>query len=398
MKRLTVGSLFSGIGGIDLGLERTGRYTIAWQIELDDYCQRVLAKHWPDTPRFRDVRDCGAHNLPSVDLLCGGFPCPDLSLAGKRAGIDGERSGLWHEFARLIGELHPPFVLIENVYGLLSGGEWVTLSPERCSCHRQHSGDDTGMVCASGGGYLGDEPASVYRSWMGVILGDLAARGYDAQWQVLPAAAVGAPHLRERVFLVAYACGDGRRWWQHESQPESQRGSTSDPGENGAQGPLADAAGARLPLRGCAGLSARETQAAAGLDSQPERCGVMAHPAQFGCDPWRTERAGQPGPLQSGGSGASSPTVSDATGERLAVGPLFGSNARRQLAALERSGRTGAGQWAVEPRIRRVADGVPHRVDRLRALGNAVVPQVAEYVGRCLAAWIDAQEVLRCHA
>ena len=396
MKQLTVGSLFSGIGGIDLGLERTGRYTIAWQIELDDYCQRVLAKHWPDTPRFRDVRDCGAHNLPPVDLLCGGFPCPDLSLAGKRAGIDGRRSGLWYEFARLIGELRPRFVLIENVYGLLCGGAWVPL--DRCSCDRQRSEDDAGMVCAWCGGSLGDEPASVYRSWMGVVLGDLAARGYDAQWQVLPAAAVGAPHLRERVFLVAYACGDGRRWWQHESQPESQGGSPSDPGENGTQGPLADAAGERLPLRGRARLSASETQAAAGLDCQPERYGVMTDPAQFGCDPWWPQCTRQSRPLQPGGSRASSPTVSNTTGESLAVGPIFGSDALSQLTALERNGRTGAGQWAVEPRIRRVADGIPHRVDRLRALGNAVVPQVAEYVGACLAAWMDAQEVLPCHA
>lgn len=157
---LTFGSLFAGIGGLDLGLERAGMQC-QWQVEIDDYATKVLAKHWPDVARFRDVRECGSGNLSRVDLICGGFPCQDISYAGKGAGLAGARSGLWSEYARIIGELRPRYVLVENVAALLGRG-------------------------------------------MGTVLGNLSAIGYDAEWEIVSAAAVGAPHLRERVFIVAY--------------------------------------------------------------------------------------------------------------------------------------------------------------------------------------------------
>src|SRR4051812_10602658 len=121
MKPLTFGSLFAGIGGIDLGLERAGMQC-KWQVEINDYATRVLAKHWPDVHRERDVRACGAHNLTTVDLICGGFPCQDISYAGKGAGLAGRRSGLWFEYARIIRELEPRYVLVENVAALLDRG------------------------------------------------------------------------------------------------------------------------------------------------------------------------------------------------------------------------------------------------------------------------------------
>jgi DNA (cytosine-5)-methyltransferase 1 len=160
---LTFGSLFAGIGGLDLGLERAGMQC-AWQVEIDDYATRVLSKHWPNVPRFRDVRSVGVHNLPAVDLLCGGFPCQDIADPGKRVGITGERSGLWIEFNRIICELRPRFVIVENVSALLDRG-------------------------------------------IDTVLGDLAAGGYDAEWSVLSSCAMGAPHTRERVFIVAYPYG-----------------------------------------------------------------------------------------------------------------------------------------------------------------------------------------------
>jgi DNA (cytosine-5)-methyltransferase 1 len=182
------GSLFSGIGGFDLALERAGM-ECAWQVEIDVSCQRVLAKHWPDVKRYEDVRDCGKENLEPVDLICGGFPCQDVSLAGKRAGLEGKRSTLWSEFSRIICELEPRWVVIENVFGLFSS--------------------DNGR-------------------FFGNILGDLAESGYDAEWEVLPASAFGAPHRRERVFIVAYTrgkfgidtqlfskdSGDFDAWWE----------------------------------------------------------------------------------------------------------------------------------------------------------------------------------------
>jgi len=164
---LTHGSLFSGIGGFDLGFERAGIET-TWQVEIEDYARRVLQRHFPRAQRFNDIRECGKHNLAPVDIVSGGFPCQDISNAGKRAGIDGERSGLWSEYARIIRELRPRYVVVENVAALLGRG-------------------------------------------MERVLGDLAACGYDAEWQSISAAHVGAPHLRERIWILAYPrCGSGK--------------------------------------------------------------------------------------------------------------------------------------------------------------------------------------------
>ncbi len=113
------GSLFSGIGGFDLGLERAGM-ECAWQVEIDEYCLKVLEKHWPSVSRYTDVRECGRDNLEPVDLICGGFPCIDISRAGKKEGINGKDSGLWTEFFRIIGELRPQYAVVENVSDLLS--------------------------------------------------------------------------------------------------------------------------------------------------------------------------------------------------------------------------------------------------------------------------------------
>src|SRR6476660_8578618 len=115
---MTYGSLFSGIGGMDLGLDRAG-LTCKWQVEIDPFCRKILAKHWLHVKRYGDIRTVDGRDLEPVDLLAGGFPCQDLSQAGKRAGIEGTRSGLWFEFARIIGELRPRYVLVENVPGLL---------------------------------------------------------------------------------------------------------------------------------------------------------------------------------------------------------------------------------------------------------------------------------------
>ena len=169
--RLQVGSLFSGVGLCDLGLEWAGMGH-AFFCEVDPFCRSVLRRHWPGIPIYEDIRELRGVDLPPVDVLCGGFPCQDVSLAaaGKRKGITGKRSGLWHEYARLIEEIRPGYVIVENVPGLLAAG-------------------------------------------IEAVLQDLAACGYDAEWEVLPAAAVGAPHRRERVFLVAYPNG-------HERDPE----------------------------------------------------------------------------------------------------------------------------------------------------------------------------------
>ncbi len=159
--RLTFGSLFAGIGGMDLGLERAGM-ECRWQVEIDPYCTKVLERHWPNVKRYGDITTVNGADLERVDVIAGGFPCQDLSCAGEMAGIDGKRSGLWSEFARLIGIVRPRFVLVENVSGLLA-----------------------------------NEP-------MRRVLGDLFALGFDAEWESIPAASVGAPHIRDRVWIFAY--------------------------------------------------------------------------------------------------------------------------------------------------------------------------------------------------
>jgi len=156
----TLGSLFAGIGGIDLGFERAGFETV-WQVEINPYCRKVLARHFPNAERFEDVRTVGKHNLRPVDVIAGGFPCQDISNAGKRAGIEGELSGLWREIPRILSALRPKFALVENVAALLARGI------ER-------------------------------------VLGDLAEIGYDAEWEVISAADIGADHERERLWLLAY--------------------------------------------------------------------------------------------------------------------------------------------------------------------------------------------------
>ena len=228
---MTVGSLFSGIGGLDLGLERAG-HRVLWQVESNAFCRRVLARHWPHVPCYTDVTTVTGHDLAPVDLLCGGFPCQPVSQAGPRKGTD-DTKWLWPDFARLLRVLRPRYALLENVPGLLT---------------------------ANGGGAFRD------------ILTDLAECGYSATWQDLPAASVGAPHLRYRIFLVAYP------------DDESQSG-----------------------------------------------CSIYAD-----------------------------------AGESLS-----------EFARCH--------QWDKRtPDMDRMADGIPHRMDRLRALGNAVVPQVAEWIGRRL--------------
>lgn len=168
MAKLRVLSLFAGIGGFDLGLERTGGFETVAVCEIDEFPRRVLAKHWPEVPCYHDVRELTADTLRrdgiTVDVLTGGFPCQDISIAGPGAGIDGSRSGLWRELVRIIGEVRPRYAIIENSPKLRSRG-------------------------------------------LEVLLGALDALGYDAEWHCIPAAHVGAPHRRDRVWIIAYRKG-----------------------------------------------------------------------------------------------------------------------------------------------------------------------------------------------
>ena len=155
------GSLFAGIGGFDLGFDRAG-LKCKWQVEKDPYCWQVLWEKWPKVDKWDDVKTFPPDfsNEWNVDVICGGFPCQDISDAGTRVGISGERSGLWSEFARVVRVLRPRFVVVENSAALLRRGA-------------------------------------------GQVFGDLAACGYSLEWDCLPAIAFGARHIRDRLFIVA---------------------------------------------------------------------------------------------------------------------------------------------------------------------------------------------------
>lgn len=242
---MNVLSLFSGIGGLELGLERAGM-TVVGQVELDQWCRRVLEKHWPEVPKHDDVRTCvdwwRGEPRPAVHLVAGGFPCQPFSFGGLQRGIADERWG-WPWMHEVIRATRPRYVVVENVPGLLA-----------------------------------------HRDAFGIVLADLAALGFDAEWSLLRASQFGAPHPRERLYVVAY--------------PASVDGGARD-------------------LLG-AGGTGRSPLATGGLPS------LEAHQR------WRA-----------------------------------------------------AGEWlAREPRVARLANGIPEQLERIKALGNAVVPQVAEHIGR----------------
>ena len=157
---MNVGSLFSGIGGIELGFEREGFKTL-WFVENNEYCQKVLRKHWANVPIYGDIKTVAFRSLPPVDILTGGYPCQPWSKAGKRLGIKDER-WLWNDFYKAICILRPKYVFMENVPEIVDFGGFS------------------------------------------IVLKDLAKIRYDAEWQVIPASSVGAPHKRERIFSVAY--------------------------------------------------------------------------------------------------------------------------------------------------------------------------------------------------
>jgi DNA (cytosine-5)-methyltransferase 1 len=160
MTELRIGSLFSGIGGLELGLEWAGVGQTVWQVESNAFCRAILRKHWPRVPRFLDVRNVGKHNLDPVDVLCGGFPCQDLSTAGKKEGIYGKRSGLWFEYLRIVSEIKPAIVVVENVSGLIRRG-------------------------------------------LDEVVAGLSDEGYAVEATRIRASDLGAKHQRERLFLVA---------------------------------------------------------------------------------------------------------------------------------------------------------------------------------------------------
>jgi DNA (cytosine-5)-methyltransferase 1 len=292
---LTVGSLFSGIGGLDLGLERAGMQVI-WQSEIDPYACKVLKKHWPEVPNHGNIKEIDWRNIVRPDVICGGYPCQPFSQAGKRQGEKDERH-LWPWVKDAISVLRPRYAILENVRGHLTLGGTT-------------------------------------------VIGELAEIGYDAEWRIVSAASVGANHRRDRIIIVAYPNSQNEPTCaKHEQRlvADTSRSSSA----------MADADGERLEG------SRPEQQATRVARSREESGRNVAN-----TDLRET----------SGGFGWNGT-------DRSAV---FGGEHQRRGT----QGYAGREWWQVEPGMGRVANGVSNRVDRLRGLGNAVVPQVAEVIGR----------------
>lgn len=297
---MTVGSLFSGIGGFDLAAERVwGSGRVRWQVEIDPFCSRVLTKHWPDVPRFGDIRELTGAELEPVDVVCGGFPCQPVSTAGKRRGA-GDSRWLWPEMLRMVAAVKPAWVVAENVPGLLGLG-------------------------------------------LDEVLSGLEAAGYEVGAVGVPALAVGAPHVRQRLWIVAHDHGIG---W-------SRRGTSGGSAQDAAGRPAGDEVGnSRSAVSNANGLGRGERGR---LGTLPRR--QAGQETVGSCANASSARLPQPGHEA-----------------------LLGAGRRDEGRAVAERG-----WWTVEPGMGRVAHGVPARVDRLRSLGNAIVPQIAEMIFR----WIE---------
>jgi len=303
------GSLFAGIGGIDLGLERAGM-ECAWQVEIDDYCQRVLAKHWPEVERFGDVRKCGSHNLAAVDLIAGGFPCQPHSVAGKRRGAEDDRN-LWPGFRRIIAELRPRYVLAENVPGIIT-------------------------------------------TYIDTVLSDLESEGYACATFNLPAVAFDAPHRRERIFVVAYNDGIPRRLAtkRRSNLPDAQRRS---PEELMADTDRSEQRRKRKPGRETERRTPPSGSSQGVADPEIESIRPRLREAESGRE--RGRRSGD----------ESLKDVTDTQKEGLQDGRQTGTSQSEEEAdgkmAQSRLERRGSSWWSTEPDVGRVAHGVPASLD-----------------------------------
>lgn len=385
---MKIGSLFAGIGGLELGLELAGVGEVVWQVEINAFARGVLAMHWPKAKRFEDVTKVGARELAGVDVICGGFPCQDISVAGRREGITGARSGLWKEFHRIIQETRPRFVVIENVARLVTEG-------------------------------------------LDVVVADLDAAGYRVEARIISAADVGAPHRRERLFIIAERMenADGARCEESAIEGSVERSASTDIAHGAGAGQLAYANGVGFEKRsvGLQGPSFADSRLAdssgQGREGSHEREQELDEPsgrrkelADAGDDrrevrgPWDDDdRSDAPRSVADGCDQG----VADADSERVRLeqqrlsggwegglryggeAVLVDDSANGGRGAKSRLGGSVDGlpgwvdRWPARPGdppavwepSRATVNYSPTRPARVHALGNAVVPRVAMEVG-----------------
>jgi len=328
MRGPAIGSLFSGIGGLELGVEHATGGHVVWQVEKSEFCRSVLAKHYPNAVRYDDVCTVG-ENLARVDIICGGFPCQDLSLAGKRAGFAGEKSSLWREYRRIVDLLRPRFVFVENVPPLTT----------------------------SRGGWDFAE-----------VLGALAALGYDAVWDRFRASDVGAPHRRERIFVLAYSRRimrerreNGDAWRRTDGAPTGREEGAGDAERCGGECDVADARGVTQQRR--------EPEWVSGV-AVPS----VAREAREGLADADGVREQQPGGASNGGRRRSRNGGATSRGEGMADAAGAGAVAAQQRGQRRRAVARGEG----------VADSNGERSERADARGERAGRGVAVGIGESI--------------
>ena len=294
--------LFSGIGGFALGAYWAGlRFDGHYFSEVDNYAIRVYQQRFPDAIGLGDIRKIRGQDLPKGDwITCGGFPCQDISVAGKGVGLAGERSGLWFEYARLIGEIRPRYAIMENVGALSFRG-------------------------------------------LDAVLGSLAEIGYDAEWCDIRASDIGAPHRRERLWIVAYPNG---------SRLEKHGLFKSD-----------------LSIGSGETRTSNKPEESENDVGYPHSVGMERQGAKF-----QTARTGRTGKDVAYASGEGLEGWEKAVQQEKGWHSDTGYDRKKAGSSWRNS------QWDSEPDVGRVANGVPSRVDRLKCLGNSIVPQIAELI------------------
>lgn len=352
--------LFSGIGGFSLGLERAGMETVAF-CEYDEHAQQVLKKHWPDVPIHKDIKELDANEYRgTVDVVCGGFPCQDLSTAGKQKGFSGERSSLYGEMLRIIGECRPRFAIFENVTGLLTG--------------------ESGR-------------------WFAQFLYDLASIGYDAEWHCISASYIGAPHHRDRVWVIAYPCDDGqlatkeRQGFQERDGSNSQR---QEPAEQfkglSSEGLFTDTKGRhelrdnRKPIER---QESKSRESSSGDSISADTSGLYGYASE-------NEENREQGRKQALYNTSSSiKDASNSDSERFKRKTKISDNFKQQVEFMRSSTNSRERFTLSEPALCGANDGVSRwmdgtgrkklqRPERLKRLGNSVVPAIPEAIGRAI--------------
>lgn len=324
--------LFSGIGGFALGLQRTGGFKTVAFCDFDPKTHLVLKKNFPGVPIFNDVKTLKGEDVGTVDIVTGGFPCQDLSVAGKGAGLAGERSGLWYEMHRIIKETKPKWVIAENVSALRSRG-------------------------------------------LDEVLWSLAQIGYDAEWHCIPASAVGAPHRRDRIWIVAYPngsmatnggqCKDSQG--EGDSREDEQGGGSADDWKGCVRGAGSNQEDALAHSNLHDGRSGSSTQS----HQRETRVELGSSSAGF------IERETQPPMAYTSCEGWEGRLHRWANAQRQGELGYFGCSSSMD-------GQQAQDWWTTEPSVGRVANGIPNRVDRLKQLGNALVPQIVTMIGTAI--------------